>query len=270
MSLILPIDHTLVTRLLAEALSSRTSVPQVIRGIISDLGLTLEALQRANSIFISEHREPIVDVQVAIVRMGADHLTELLRELPTSTKFISEEHEQSYASLRTRSHIVSMICREIAMETYSEVEGEALVCGLLINLPLHLCCIAKPKEFLSLQNSFSLKALPGKVRGETKYHPLRESIRYLRRQCVPSRVQACLDWNIPCTAPRELRLRFLANAAKEIIEGYESKSWTNYMLRDSLPTKSAFRLLPLNDFKYERLFAKIEKTLEGSPISRKE
>src|SRR5262249_20034235 len=87
---------------------------------------------------------------------------------------------------------------------------------------------------------------------------------------VPHEIFYALDRDMQCKTASQANLRFTVQGAAELVEAAHGGRWDKYAPYQPLPSKSALRLLKINEHQYEDLYLTVEDYLRKGVLQKPE
>lgn len=135
--------HT--SALLALCRTPSTNAAQLSATALTDIGVTLQLLRRGNTAFFFRSKRQIISVQHALVLLGIDNVSELLRGLPVMKENgLHMPSEEPLLMLLGRSSLAAAIAKELAAVAGQETH-RAVICAMLQSLGAILIGIVNPQ-----------------------------------------------------------------------------------------------------------------------------
>ncbi|MCB0324513.1 MAG: HDOD domain-containing protein [Bdellovibrionales bacterium] len=262
-SILLPPEPSVLkeARLLAGDRNVRIS--RLASTIAQDPIITLELLRVANATFFAGDRPSITTAQTAVIRLGSQTIVEMLDSLRTRPQIQQPEVSREFETLRVLSRRVSVTAQIIANEVQRDISEIAQTAGLMSYIGYMIACAYLAEDYIDI--------LRGRKRSTAAYRIQQEHgldvnvvlLEYLRSHGVPNELFYGLDRELKCKTPGQAALRFISESAVELVEAFEGGRWDRYAPNQTLPSKSALRLLKISDDKYRTLYGELDDYLRG-------
>lgn len=250
----LPVDLTNLRKVTDLFRERNIRIGDIAENILSDPILTLELLSAANEKANQIDRPAVTQMRPALFRLGSESvliLLENLRRRPQpSQSLISSE----FARLRNTAVRVSKVAEIVANIVSPDVTDESRVAGLFSYVGQMLACMRFGQRFTSLSTRLSRPALVYRLQQELRFDVSRVQVDYLETKGVPNTLTFLFDREVQCKTPLQATLRFLNEAAIEIVEMYDSQKFHRYAPSQELPGKSALRLLRLGERQHAAIY----------------
>jgi len=258
----LPPKTEILSEARARASDRNSSLQPLTNLVVQDPVTTLEFLRIANAMFFAQDRPAILTVKNAIVRLGSENLVELFDRLQNRPQFLNSACRDIFELLREQAQRVSIVARLIASSTYREIAEVVQTIGLMTNMGHMIACCYFENRYAALAEQLPRATVVYRLAHEFSFDVRSMQLAYLRMHGLPQALFYALDRELVCKTPGQATMRFIVECAQELVDAYGTPKWEKYSSRDTLPSKSSFRLLKISDFLYREVFNSTEAFLK--------
>ncbi len=216
--------------------------------------VALELLRVANATFFAADKPSISSLHAAVVRLGSDSILGILDRLQQRPQFSDSEVVLEFETLRALSQRTSEVAKLIGSIVHPDLTEVAHLAALMANFGHLLACALLGQNYLAISRTKKRNAVPYRLAHDFGLDIHKIQIDYLRKQGLPQEVFFGIDRNLTCKNHGQAGLRFITEAAVEIVDAFESQRWQKYAPGKPLPPQSALRMLKVNNGVYSQLY----------------
>ncbi len=261
LTLRLPAASAVLSEARALVVDRGKRIDQVVRALSRDPIAVLEVLRTANSMFFTQDHPPLTTVRSAVIRLGTANLLETLERIGNHPSPTNPEVLATLDILRAKSQRIAKVAELIAQATRREFSDQAYLISLMIYIADIIPCMLLGERFVALNNKCSRPALHYKLAAEYSFRVEANHLEYLRLNGFPESLMFALDRETQTKQIERLPLRFIVEAALELVTASENQRWDRYSPEGELPTTSVLRLLNPTPRQYQELHTKVDRLL---------
>lgn len=262
LSLVLPAEPEELSRARQLAGDRNVRVDNLVACISQDPVLSLELLHAANAEGFRAGRPLVSTTQAALIRLGSAPVLKVLEKIAEHPQLPSEPLRNEFEQLRLFGRRASLSAKIIATAMLRDIADEAQTVGLMCNIGQMLACVHFGNSYLELTHSASRSSLNYRLAHNHNFDPRQIQVAYLRKYGFPEHLLFALDREIAQKNPDRLVLRFVIEAAVELVDAYDSHKFDRYKPAGTLPRQSALRMLQLSDKQHENIYDRVLEYLD--------
>lgn len=259
----LPADRDIL-REVRECLSGRNVGISRIADLISqDVVVTLELIGTANNRRQSEAVSAIESIRTGIFRLGSETLIALLDSIAARPDYTDPEVHSEFNKLRLLAWRMSVVGKLLANNVNRGLAEDAQLTGLFTPVGLMIACAKFQERYVALARKLNKASVIYRLSQDLKFDVYGVQLHYLETRGIPTSLTYVFDREFQCKTPIEAALRFLTNAAAELVDAYDSGKWDKYAPNLDLPGKSALRFLRLSENQHTNVFEECSEFLKS-------
>ncbi|MCB0317182.1 MAG: HDOD domain-containing protein [Bdellovibrionales bacterium] len=223
--------------------------------------LVIELLKSANAMFFSVGRSPITSAKVAIVRLGSDTVLSIFEKINERVQVDDEDVLHWIEHHRSRCQRTSIIARVFAEAIARTLADDAQAAGLLLNIGEMLATQHLGRQYVELAEELKRSGVNYRLSNDFKFDVEKMGATYLRRNGIPEALLFAIDRDAMNRSQERAVLRPLVQAASELVEAFDNNRWEKLAPGKNLPSKSAIRLLQLDEGQYLKIYERASEYL---------
>ncbi|MFN8392771.1 MAG: HDOD domain-containing protein [Bdellovibrionota bacterium] len=228
--------------------------------ILHDPVLTIEFLSYANSVMYGG--AAVADVESAITRLGIKRVIALLSELNGQAPTAPVEVREVIEILRYNCRRYSIVTLILAGVLNPSLVVAARASGLFADIGHMLAAMQLGTKYCEAAKANKRNTLPFRLQKDHNFDVNQALVRYLKAKSVPRLLIMPYDLDEKAKPGAETDLRLLVQAARELIESYDSGKWETYNPNRPLPAKSVLRMLSTLPFQQQRIYQAVQEYLK--------
>ncbi|MEZ4753702.1 MAG: HDOD domain-containing protein [Bdellovibrionota bacterium] len=229
--------------------------------------LVIELLKTANAMFFSVGRSPITSTKVAIVRLGSDTVVELFDKLSEREHPENEDVRHWIEHYRSRCLKTSIISRIFAEAIARTLADDAQAAGLLNNVGEMLAAQHFGEIYVELAEEHKRSGVNYRLANDHRFDIERMGCTYLRRHGIPEALLFAIDREASSRSKERAVLRPIVSAAAELVDAFENNRWEKLAPGKTLSSKSAIRLLSINEGQYLKIYERASEFLFATKLA---
>ena len=237
-------------------------INQLATVVGSDPVLTLEMLKSANATYYASNKAPVTNIRSAIIRLGSGTIIEIFERLMLRPQLSPQTVAIQFEVLRALSTEVANVAFTIASIAARDLTEQAHTAGLLSYTGHLIACAYLGERYTEISSSRQVASLSYKLHQDYHFDVRSVQLAYLRLRGVPQELFFGLDRDLQCKTTAQANLRFTVQGAMEMVEAVHGGRWEKYEPGQHLPTKSALRLLKMQDHQYEEIYEGVSALLK--------
>ncbi len=266
----LPAEPSSLKEALTLAANREIRLDNLVACVAQDPILTLELLKCANQTFAGQYHQTITNCEVAVVRLGSAHVIEALEAIDKRQTLDDPRASSELEHLRGVGRRVSLVSKIISAVAAREYSDEIQTVSLMSTLGQMLACFCLGETYLELARTLNRPALIYRLAHAHQFDVRWTQIRYLEQRGFPNFLLFCLDRDLNPKSPDDIEMRFITDAAFELVDAFDNKKWDRYRPNAVLPTQSSFRLLQLSDNQYLTIYERSLHYLDQTKLEEEQ
>lgn len=233
-----------------------------------DPACVVEFLRISSTMHYSNGKPPVATMKAAIERLGAEAAVQTLEEIKSFQAIDNPRVEKCYEMIRKLGSKASQIATVIAEQLYPTLRDDCQVAGSLIYVGELLAIIHFSEVYADLFEKNNHTKVLYRLEKDFGWSCTKMGVTYLRKLGIPEVVLFALDEQSQVKSPSRAPIKTVVSATVELINAAESGRWPKYAPGQTLPSKSALRLLKMNESQYSNIYERVGEIVNSEPNDR--
>lgn len=229
--------------------------------------IVIELLRTSNAMFFAGGRSPITSVKTAIVRLGSDVVLDTLEKMRERPPFDNERVQHWFETHRSRCRRTAIVARLLGEAVARNLADDCQTAGLFVFLGEMLAVAHFGTLYANLADKSSRTAVNFRLLQDHKFDVEKMGLNYLRRAGIPEVLLFAIDRDARSRSPERAVLRPLCTSAGELVDAFDNNRWERFAPGKVIPSKSAIRMLQMNDSQYLKVYERASEYLFSAKLT---